>query len=166
MEMVLLIKKNKNILLIVLGIMALVLLFIGLIFVFSNKDKDEKEVLKIGKNNYKIVNSNKYEGATVITNDRLKEEHCVDYVCIKDLTIYYLADYNNIELDIVNKGRNTATGYIKVIFKDLERTVAYKNLQKDSKTHYVIQLGSTKIDDTSDFEVRKLTAKEEKELKG
>lgn len=159
-------KRKRNIILYSIVVVASILLLVGLIVILSLKPEDKKEEIKIGKNNYRIETGKEYENATVITNDTLRKEHCVDEICIKDLTIYYFNDYNNIELEIINKGLDNASGYIRVTFGDLERTVAYKNLKKNEKTHYIIQLGDKKVPDTSDFKVRKLTSKEEKKIKG
>lgn len=164
--MVLVSKKNRKILLYIVAVVASIFLLVGLIVILSTNDHGKKEEGKIGKNNYKIVTGKEYEDVTVITNDTLKKEHCLDDICIKDLTIYYFNNYNSIELDIINKGLKSATGYMKVVFGDLERTVAYKDLKQNGEVHYIIQLDKVKVPNTDDFSIRKLTKEEEKMIKG
>ena len=76
--MVLVSKKNRKILLYIVAVVASIFLLVGLIVILSTNDHGKKQEGKIGKNNYKIVTGKEYEDVTVITNDTLKKEHCLD----------------------------------------------------------------------------------------
>lgn len=154
-------KKNKT--LIVIGLVVIILVVLAVVFLLSsvsNKKDDELPEKKLGKEQTSIFYNEPYKDAEKITSKQLAKEHCLDDVCIKDLTIYYTEFSNNIELNIVNKGKDTKTGYLKIVFDDKAMTVAYKNLEKGKTSPYTIQLDKKRLTDTSDFTVRKLTKEE------
>ena len=57
-EMVLVSKKNRKILLYIVAVVASIFLLVGLIVILSTNDHGKKQEGKIGKNNYKIVSNN------------------------------------------------------------------------------------------------------------
>lgn len=113
------------------------------------------------KENY-VYDNNIYRDATVVSNEALTKEHCLDEVCIKDLTIYQGTYYNNVVLKIVNKTTKTKTGQLALVFGDRVLFVSYKNLKEGDTTNYTVELGDKMISDSSDFTVRYLTDDEKK----
>ncbi len=138
--------------------------FLLLLFVFiKNENVNKKESNLI--NDYKFSSSEKYKDAEIITNDKLKSNHCIDNICISNLIIYQAKSYCNIEMNITNKGKFKASGYLKLVFKDQEMTVKYNNLESKATRNYTIHLNENKLNDMSDFKVRKLTKDELKNIK-
>ena len=66
--------------------------FLLLLFVFiKNENVNKKESNLI--NDYKFSSSEKYKDAEIITNDKLKSNHCIDNICISNLIIYQEKNY-------------------------------------------------------------------------
>lgn len=159
--------KNKTLITI---IVVVILLIISIVMILIGKMQDLKKDDKVIKENNlsdqtSVFINKPYKNAKKITSKKLSKEHCLNDICIKDLTIYYTAESNNIELKVVNKGKNTATGYLKVVFGEKAMTVAYNSLGKKKPSPYTIQLGKEKLSDTSDFTVRELTSEELAKIK-
>lgn len=155
--------KNKAVLPIVL--ISIVLVAVMLVLIFSNITKKKDGDSKKSKSNEQtsVFFNNPYKDAKKITNKTLSKEHCLDDICVKNLTIYYTKESNNIELTLVNKGKKAATGYLKVVFGNKAMTVFYDSLKKESP--YTIQLGKEELSETSDFTVRELTNEELAKIK-
>lgn len=160
-------KKKKTIILVII-VLALVILTVGIILAFSEEktskgknplDDDEY------KNNYTLVNGEKYADATVITSDALKKDHCLDDICIRDLTIYESDDYNNVEMTIANNGSDTATGSLALVFEERVLMVSYDSLKGGSTVSHRIQLDKKRISNVEDFVVRNLSKEEMSKMK-
>ncbi len=151
--------KSKTLLPIVLIAVVLVAVVLVLIASVILKKDDEDIRKKSGKQTSVFIND-PYKNATKITNSKLAKEHCVNDICVKDLVIYYTDTVNNIEFDLINKGKEKATGYLKVVFGDKEMTVSYDALESKRPSPYTIQLGKEKLATTEDFSVRELTSEE------
>ena len=142
------------------------LILLGIIlFSNSSSNKEKSPSNKDSVSNYSehyIYDNDIYRDATVISNDNLNKEHCLDNICIKNLKIYQGPSYYNVELQIVNKTEEDKTNQLALVFGDRVLFVSYKDLKKGATSDYTIELGDEIISNTSDFTVRYLT-NEEKE---
>jgi len=154
-------KKNLRVMIVTVVVFLSLLLFvIGSVLLFGGKDKK-----KGGKAEYDIAEVDIYKDFKVTTSEKLKKEHCLDKICINDLTIYQDDGKYDIVFKIKNTGSLKKSGYLKVVFGNRPLTVKYTNLKGKSSTNYTIQLGKYGLGEVDDFEVRELTDKELSKIK-
>lgn len=156
-------EQKRKVIIVVTIVLALVILITGITLAFrSGKSNKGKKVIddELYKNNYTIVNGEKYADATVITNNTLKKDHCLEDICIRNLTIYQATDYNNVEMTVVNNGKGTATGSLALVFGDRVLVISYNSLDGGKSASHRIQLNKRRLTNTDDFIVRKLSKEE------
>ena len=150
--------KNKRLILIlVIIILIIVLVVIGLVL----GRKKETELI----NNYKFNNSREeLPNTKEYTNDKLKEAHCIDGICIENVTFYYDGDNGRVEYNIYNKNSKEDSGYLKMIFKDKELIVVYNNLDIGSIRNSKSSFSKMKISNKEDYTLKKLSKSEIKKI--
>ena len=97
-------------------------------------------------------------------SDELSSEHCLNKICISDAVFYYNDEIGRVEYNITNKSKKKVSGYLKMVFKEQSLIVAYKDLRPNDTIKSSSQYMGIKIEDTSDYELKKLTEKEIKEI--
>lgn len=153
------IKDNMKLIIIILSILILLLIIIGLVLI-SKSSKNEE-----GFNDYEISNEVvELPGTKVVKNDTLKEEHCIDKICVSDVVIYKTDKDGRVECNITNKNENTESGYLRLKFNEIHLIVAYKNVLSNSSSKAVAQYTNMDIKDIGNYSVEKLTKKEIKSL--
>lgn len=159
-------KKNINFkkLMIIIIVLSIIFFLIIALIIFNDGDKKKNNNIK-KSNEIVFTDKDKYKDAEIITNENFKKNHCIDSICINNLIIYKSKDYYNIELKIKNKSKKIATGYLKVIFNDIEIPVVYNNLKSNDETIYTIEFDK-EMKLGEDYKVKKLTKKEIENIKG
>ncbi len=145
-------KKNK----ILIIIIALLILALICLIIFFIKPKSSS----LG--NLYDVNNEKTElpNTTIYKNDKLLEKHCLNSICIDDVIFYYNDDMGRIEYTITNNSNKVKSGYLKMVFNDLEITIVYKDLEPKKTINSKYQYSGIEIKDKSDYKLRKLTKEE------
>lgn len=117
--------KKKNAIIVVI-IILVVLLIIGLIVKWYTS---------------RVVEDPNFEGVTIlpgipndpnrstISNWKLKKEQCIDDICVKNVKITCYDDRGNITYVVTNKGKEKASGYLKLVFENYSAIIVYKDIE-------------------------------------
>lgn len=152
------IKKNK-VLIIIIAI--IILIIVGLIILFIPKKGEEE-----WSNSYNFSNDVVELPDTVTyENDKLSSKHCLNSICIEDVTFYYSGDTGRVEYTITNTSNKTVSGYLKMVFKDESLIVAYKDLVPKRTIKSRTQYTGKEINDKSNYKLKKLTKEEISKIK-
>lgn len=154
-------KKNWKIILLII---AVVLLVIGFIFLLPKHKSSPKD--QIDENNfYKYSEeTTELEGTEVITNDRLKDLHCLDRICISDVEITYLETFGRVDYTVWNRGSKKESGYLKLNFGTNTVLVSYQDLKPDQKISSSYQFFTEDFHSVTDYTIEKLTKEEKKAI--
>lgn len=146
--------KKHGILIIIIAIV--ILLVIGLILYLNGKpikndllnsyDYDDKVV--------ELPNTSTYK------NDKLSSKHCLNDICIDNATFYYNDNEGRVEYTITNNSNSIKSGYLKMIFKDQNLKIIYKNLEPKKTIKSRSSYMGIDIKDKSDYKLEELTKEE------
>lgn len=156
-------KKLIYVGLIILGIVLLILL-LSLLF----KDDEQYIYDYYDKQNSNIVVSKTYKekpGTFIRSINTLKEEHCKDEICIKNMVIYYIKKEGRIEYEIINNSKKKVSGAFKLKFDNDNTTyVVYSKLKKGESRKGVISFSEADYSNVYDYSLKKLKDAELKKL--
>ena len=146
-------KKRK---IIIIVIIILILVLIGLIIKLCFKPKRG-----ITGNNY-IIPKEVIELPNTVTyeNEELSSKHCIDDICIDNAIFYYNDEEGRVEYTITNNSDEIKSGYLKMIFKDQELIIIYKDLLPKKTVNSRSQYIGMEIKDKSDYTLKKLSKEE------
>lgn len=162
------INKNKYSKFIFIGIGLLIIILLILLLVFFFKNDDSKMYEKLNEQNKNIVVSDTYKekpGTLIRSLGSLREEHCKDDVCIKNVIIYYIKDEGRIEYEITNKSKKKVSGAFKLEFDNGNTTyVVYNKLKKKETRKGLISFTNTDYSNVYDYTLKKVKDDELKKL--
>ena len=94
-------KKQRKVkwIIVVAAVLLLIVVVVAALFL-GKKDADTNNATQ---NNYVIGPVEEKEGTTIYTSEVLKAEHCLDSICVEDVTFYYTEEGGRIEYSIINK---------------------------------------------------------------
>ena len=151
--------KNNKILIIVIAIIILVI--VGLIVLLIPK-KGEDE----WGNSYNFSDDVVELPDTVTyNNEKLTSRHCLNSICVEEVTFYYSNDTGRVEYTITNTSNKTKSGYLKMVFKNEFLIIAYKDLVPKRTIKSRTQYTGKEIKDKSDYKLKKLTKEEISKIK-
>lgn len=150
--------KKRKIIIITIIILILILLSIIIFFIVSPKKK-----AKNSSNDYVFAKSQKeLPGTKTYTNDKLKEAHCIDNVCIENVVFYYKGNSGRVEYTILNRNDYEVTDTLRMVFKDKSLLISYKNLPGKKRIKSTSRYVNVEIENKENYKLKKLS-KEEKE---
>ena len=91
--------------------------------------------------------------------------HCLDDICISELTFYYIGDSGRIEYTISNHSDKKVSGYFKLVFQNQSLIAVYRDLDVNKSIRTKSQYVDTKISNKDDYVLKKLTKEEISKLK-
>ena len=154
-------EKNKIKYIIIALAFFLVLGFVEIIL-FSQS----KNLSKGDSENHYSVSSEKGQASydTTYTNEKLKAVHCVDSICIENVTLYYQGTNGKMEYTIENRGSEAVSGFVQLVFGDKSLIVSYQDLKAKQKIQGSSYFTEIKIQNTEDYVLKKLTDEEKSEI--
>ncbi len=99
-------------------------------------------------------------------SESLKEEKCIDEICLKNVEIYKYNDLNMVLVKgkLINKGKTVTNKFINIIYKDEDSTIKkgyYINkLARNVEMDFEAQYRETDIFNTKDISLKKANKKE------
>ena len=154
------IKENKTVSTIIISV--ILILLITLLVLLLKKDKEKGEPFP---NNYIFENRVvELPGTKVVTNDDLNAEQCIDEICVSNVKIYSTKTEGRIECTVTNKGEQTKSDYLRVIFGDKGVVIHYTNVNPGESKETVAQFRNGSLQDAANFTLEKLTKKEKKAI--
>ena len=151
------IKKHGIIIIIVLII---ILLIIGLILYLNARPK----LKNIGNNYYYSENIVELPGTVTYKNDSLSSEHCLNNICISDVTFHYNNEVGKVDYKITNNSNKIVSGYLKMVFQNQSLLIVYKDLVPKRTINSSSQYMGIEIKDKSDYKLEKLSKEEIKKI--
>ena len=140
-------------------IIAIILLVIIGLILFFNSGKEEPR-----ENNYTFnLEYSEIPGTIVYNNEKLTSEHCLNEVCISDVTFYYRDDEGRVEYNITNTSsdyKKVKSGYLKMVFDDKSLLIVYSDLRSGMTVKSQTQYMGMEIKNKEDYKLEKLTKKE------
>ena len=151
------IAKNMKLVVICLSIILALCIIISL-FLISKTNKENIT-------NYEIVDEVvELPGTNIISNDNLSINHCLNDICVSDVTIYKAGNNGRLECSIVNNSTKTKTGYFKLVFPETYFIIYYDELNPGIPEKSIAQYTNKKLTDTSDYKLEELTKEEQKNI--
>ena len=161
-------KNDKYKKLIYIGIIILAVIVLILLLSLLFKDNEKYIYDYYDKQNSNIVVSNTYKekpGTFIRSLNSLKEEHCKEDICIKNMVIYYIKDEGRIEYEIINNSKKKATGAFKLKFDNDNVTyVVYSKLKKGESRKGIISFSEADYSNVYDYSLKKVKEDEYKKL--
>lgn len=156
------IKEKSNLLIIIVSILIIILIVLGLVLITKHRNKSSNEDMS---SEY-IFKDTVVElaGTKIISNDKLKVEHCLNDICISNMKVYSTENEGRIECTITNKTNETKSGYFKVIFGKKVVLVGYNELMPDTSTKKVSEFVGFSLQDANDYKLEKLSKEEKKSI--
>lgn len=149
-------KNNKRVLIVIIVIVLVIVLSI-LSVLFEKK----KPINNKANNNYQISNKVEDEpGTNKYTNDDIKKAHCIDKICVEDVTFYYNDNQGRIEYRVINKSSKKASGYMKIVYSNESFNVIYKDLEPGQYIETRSQFSGITISNQNDYKLEKLSKEE------
>lgn len=146
--------KNRKTLIIVIIIVLLIIVGVVLAICFKPESNAKPNAYDFENEAVELPNTVNY------TNDKLNEKHCVGDICIDNVTFYYNDLEGRVEYTITNNSKTTKSGYLKMVFKDQELSIIYKDLGPKKTIKSRSQYMGMEIKDKSDYSLRKMTKEE------
>ena len=155
--------KNSKTKYIVVIIALILLILIGMIeiFIFS-KPKNNSQ--GDSKNQYFVSSEKIEEDLKTYTNDNLQKIHCVDSVCIENVTFHYDSNSGRIDYLIENQSDKTSSGYLKLIFENQSFIISYEKLEPNQKTEGSSYYEKIEIQNREDYVLEKLKEEEKDKI--
>ena len=157
-------KKKNNSILIIIAIVVVLLIGIGAIVLFSGK-KDEKYPPSDNENHYNITSTvEEPEGTQTYTSDTLKAEHCLDSICVEEVSFYYTDEGGRVEYTVINKSEMPASGFLKLVFDSQSLYITYQDLPAGGKKKTATFYSDIQIKNMEDYHIERLTEEENKKI--
>lgn len=131
------INNKKTLLIIIISILIIILIAIILKNSFTKK-KENPTSMKISDKVVELDGTKKYE------SDSFSKEHCIQDICLYDVTVYSASNIGRVEYIIENKSSEVKSGYLKLYFGDKLVFISYSKLEPNKSMR-----GSTQF--TGDF---------------
>ena len=151
------INENMKLIIIVLSILILILIVLALVLISKGNNTS-------GSGNRILDEVVELPGTKIITNDKLKQDHCLNDICVSDVKIYIIDNDGRLECKVVNNSKKTKSGYFKLVFQSTSFIIAYRDLKPGIFEKSVAQFTNKKITDTSDYVLEELTKEEQKSI--
>ncbi len=139
-------------------------LVIGIVemYFFSRPKKHVKgdSVNHYSVSSQKIKNSN----LKVYTNEQLKETHCIDVICVENVTFYYENNRGKISYSIMNQSDKVVSGFVKLVFGEQYLIAPYENLKANQKIQTSSYFEGISISAKENYVLEKLTKAEEDKI--
>lgn len=146
--------KNRKTLIVLIIIVVLILVGVILAVFFKPESKAKPNAYDFEGEVVELPNTVTY------TNDKLNEKHCIEDICIGNVTFYYNDLEGRVEYTITNNSKTTRSGYLKMVFNDQELSVIYKDLRPKKTINSRSQYMGMEIKDKSNYSLRKMTKEE------
>lgn len=104
-------------------------------------------------------------GTEVITTDSMKEEHCLNDICVSDVVVYNANKEGRVECIVTNKSNKVKTDYFKLVFNDIPLVISYKNLKPSKTVKAIAQYKGKDIKNVDDYVLKELTKEEKEKIK-
>ena len=152
--------SDRNVVIVIIIILILILLILGLIF------GRKKTIPKLDSEKYNFSDSiDELPNTETYTNDKLKESHCIDGICVEDVTLYYDGNRGRIEYNIYNKSKKNKSGYLKMFYGKEYVVIRYKDLEPGNTIKGKSSYKNMEISDKDDYVLKKMTNEEIKSIK-
>ena len=151
------INENMNLIIIVLSILILILIILSLVLISKSNSTTGSENIILDE----VV---ELPGTKIISNEKLKQEHCLNDVCVSEVSIYKVGNDGRLECKVENKSEKIKTGYFKLVFESTSFIIAYRDLKPGIFEKSVAQFTNKKITDTSDYVLEELSKEEQKSI--
>ena len=153
-------KKNKKLIIILVLAIVAFLLILTSIYLSGNSKKN------ISENQYRISDKIvEFEGTNIIKNDQLIEGHCLDNICVKDVTIYDTDGEGRIEYTVVNNGSTEISDILKLNFGDSYTYIIFSALQPNQSVKSKTMYRKGNYNNVEDFTIEKLSKEEFEKIK-
>lgn len=156
------IKKNIKLIIIALIFILGIVIIVSVISIKSDKEKGYKE-----ENKYRISDEVvEVPGTKIITSDRIKERHCLNDICVTNMTFYTYGKDGRIECTVKNESEEEKSGYIKIKVNGISLIANYDNLVPGKESKTVARYTGVEFTDIEDYTLEELTKKEKKNIIG
>ena len=151
-------KKNRKLLFISIVVLLIILL---IIIVISRKPKRKYSDF----NKYKIVdNVQELPGTYVRDTGNLSFSHCLEDICITNVSIHYIDNNGRVEYTITNNSKKKKVGYMKMVFGNSNLIISY-SLKRGKSVKGYIQYNNIDLSNVYDYKLSNLTKKEMSNIK-
>ena len=157
-------KKTVKILLIVI---AVILLLVGIVEIihFSRKEETPNNTNKFSENHYNIASEvEEAPGTKVYTSPTLDKEHCLDTICVENVSFYYTDEGGRMEYTVINKSDKAASGFLKLVFGNQSLKIVYQDVPAGGKTKSGTFYSQKKIQSMEDYHLEHLSDDEYKKI--
>lgn len=154
------IKINKKKLILIIIIIALILVLVGISLFGPQNEKEEKKKLSYISDEYVEL-----PGTVTITNDALNSYHCIDFVCVSNVKIYYVDNDGRVEYTITNFSDKVASGYFKLNFGNTYILASYNKLKVNKSVNATTMFISKDLSQATDYSIERLSDEEISKIK-
>ena len=150
------IKEHSTLAIVIISVLLILLVILGVILATRQKNSH-----KVMGNDYLIQEKEvEFPGTKVVSTDGLKEEKCLNNICVSNITVYSNDSRGRIECTITNKTQEKKSGYLKVLFDNQTLIVAYNNLLPEGSTKAVAQFEGYSLKDANNYSLDSLSKEE------
>ena len=141
--------KNRKYFIILLIFIIIIGIIVGITLIpRSNKEEKEDKL----KNQYQISDQTISDNAISYTNDSLKKLHCLDSICIENMTIHYYKDGGGrVDYTILNQSKETVSGVMNINFGKHSLIAYYSDLEPNGTVKTGSYYADFTIHDMSDY---------------
>ena len=156
--------KNKKIKVIVI-VLVVILLLVGIVEIVLFSRKKEPSKVPSRSNEYNISSQVEEAPGTVVFNSpTLAAEHCLDSICVQDVTFYYTDEGGRIEYTVVNKTQEVASGFLKLVFGNQSLRIVYQDVPVGGKIKSGTFYSGKKIESMDDYHLEHLSKEDNKKI--
>lgn len=89
------------------------------------------------------------DGTKKYQTEAMTKEHCINKICLYDVTVFSATNIGRVEYIIENKSTEVKSGYLKLMFKNKYVFIAYSKLEPNKSKRSSTQFTGTftKVDD-------------------
>ena len=153
--------KVKIIFLIIAGI----LLLVGIIEIIHFTKKNETPHRPGTDNGYTV--SSKVEelpGTKVYNSPTLNSEHCLDTICVENVSFYYTDEGGRMEYTVINKSDKVASGFLKLVFGKQSLKIVYQDVPAGGKVKSGTFYANKTIESMEDYHLEYLSDEDYKKI--
>ena len=153
--------KKKKYLIIMIIIIILILLLIIVTNVFN---KDNININELEEGAYILPGEVKNTDMKKVSNRGLKKEKCIDDICISNVYIECSKDGGYVHFSVTNKGKETKSGYLKLIIGDLDSVIIYSKVEPGKTKKSSTQYSDKDLGKAKDYSIQEFTTDDYKRI--
>ncbi len=156
--------KKKNVKVIVI-VLVVILLLVGIVEIVLFSRKKEAPKGPVRSNDYVISSQIEEAPGTVTYNTpTLSAEHCLDSICVQDVTFYYTDEGGRIEYTVVNKTDQVVGGFLKLVFGKQSLRIVYQDVPAGGSIKSGTFYSGKKIESMDDYHLEHLSKEDNKKI--